>query len=102
MQLARACAVIANGGLLVKPKLILKEGDQPTPVEPPQRILKPETAITMRQMMEGVVLRGTAKGRRASSPATPPAAKPERRRFSTSRRTITRTSTTPRSWASRR
>ena len=63
IQLARACAAIANGGLLVKPKLILKQGGQPTPMESPQRILRPQTAITMRQMMEGVVLRGTAKGR---------------------------------------
>jgi cell division protein FtsI (penicillin-binding protein 3) len=63
IQLARACAAIANGGLLIHPKLILKEGDRSTPVQPPQRILKPETAITMRQLMEGVVLRGTAKGR---------------------------------------
>jgi cell division protein FtsI (penicillin-binding protein 3) len=63
IQLARACAAIANGGLLVKPKLILKEGGQPTPVEVPRRILRPQTAITMRQLMEGVVLRGTAKGR---------------------------------------
>jgi cell division protein FtsI (penicillin-binding protein 3) len=63
IQLARACAAIANGGLLVKPKLILKEGGRPTPVDSPQRILRPQTAITMRQMMEGVVLRGTARGR---------------------------------------
>ena len=63
IQLARACAAIANGGLLIHPKLIFKEGDRPTPVQPPQRILNPETAITMRRMMEGVVLRGTAKGR---------------------------------------
>ena len=59
LQLARAACVIANGGLLVKPRLILKEGDQNMPIEPPVRVLKPETAITMRQMMEGVVLRGT-------------------------------------------
>lgn len=59
LQLARAAAVIANGGLLVKPKLVLKEGDKLTPTETPVRILKPETAITMRQLMEGVVLRGT-------------------------------------------
>ncbi len=61
MQLARAAAVIANGGLLVKPRLVLKRGDRPEPIEPPVRILKPETAITMRQMMEGVVLRGTGR-----------------------------------------
>ncbi len=62
IQLARACAAIANGGLLIKPKLILKQGDTPTPTDPPKRILKPQTAITMRQMMEGVVIspHGTA------------------------------------------
>ncbi len=59
LQLARAACVIANGGLLVKPRLVLKEGDQTMPVEPQTRVLKPETAITMRQLMEGVVLRGT-------------------------------------------
>jgi cell division protein FtsI (penicillin-binding protein 3) len=61
LQLARLGAVIANGGLLVKPKLILKRGDKLEPTEPPERVLKPETAITMRQMMEGVVLRGTGR-----------------------------------------
>jgi cell division protein FtsI (penicillin-binding protein 3) len=61
IQLARAAAVIANGGLLVKPKLVYKRNGKMEPTEPPVRILKPETAITMRQMMEGVVLRGTGK-----------------------------------------
>jgi cell division protein FtsI (penicillin-binding protein 3) len=61
VQLARLGAVMANGGMLVKPRLILKRGDKPEPVEPPVRVIKPETAITMRQMMEGVVLRGTAR-----------------------------------------
>jgi cell division protein FtsI (penicillin-binding protein 3) len=61
LQLARAVAVIANGGLLVKPRLIMKMGDQMPAVEPPVRIIKPETAITMRQMMEGVVLNGTGR-----------------------------------------
>jgi cell division protein FtsI (penicillin-binding protein 3) len=64
IQLARAAAVIANGGLLVKPRLVLKRGDTPEPVEPPVRILKPETAITMRQMMEGVVLSPQGTGHR--------------------------------------
>ncbi|MGI8742139.1 MAG: penicillin-binding protein [Bryobacteraceae bacterium] len=50
LQLARACSVIANGGYLVKPKLLLD-----TPAEPPVRIIRPETAITMRHMMRGVV-----------------------------------------------
>jgi len=63
IQLARACSALANGGLLVQPKLILKHGNTTPASEPPKRILRPETAITMRSMMEGVVLRGTAKGR---------------------------------------
>jgi membrane peptidoglycan carboxypeptidase len=61
IQLARAAAVIANGGMLVKPKLVYKRGDKLEPTEEPVRVLKPETAITMRQMMEGVVLRGTGR-----------------------------------------
>jgi cell division protein FtsI (penicillin-binding protein 3) len=64
LQLARAASVVANGGLLVKPRLILKEGDRTVPIEPPVRAIKPETAITMRQMMEGVVLFGTGKAAR--------------------------------------
>ncbi|MDP9054429.1 MAG: transpeptidase family protein [Acidobacteriota bacterium] len=61
VQLARLGCVMANGGMLVKPRLILKRGDKLEPAEPPVRVIKPETAITMRQMMEGVVLRGTAR-----------------------------------------
>ena len=62
VQLARACAVIANGGMLVKPRLVLKREDKLEPEEPGVRILRPETVMTMRMMMEGVVLRGTARG----------------------------------------
>ena len=58
LQLAQAAAVIANGGLLVKPRLVSKKGNQTVPVEQPVRVLKPETAITMRQMMEGVIMPG--------------------------------------------
>jgi membrane peptidoglycan carboxypeptidase len=59
LQLAQAASVIASGGLLVKPRLVLKRGDRVEPVPAPVRVLKPESAITMRQMMEGVVLVGT-------------------------------------------
>jgi membrane peptidoglycan carboxypeptidase len=51
--------------MLVKPRLTLKRqrpGDHSAVLEPtvaPVRVLQPETAITMRQMMEGVVLHGT-------------------------------------------
>ena len=61
LQLARAVSVVANGGLLVKPRLVLKMGDRTMPTEQPVRAIKPETAITMRQMMEGVMLVGTGK-----------------------------------------
>lgn len=58
VQLAQAAAAIANGGLLVKPRLVLKKGAQAVPAEQPVRVIRPETAFTMRQMMEGVVLPG--------------------------------------------
>jgi cell division protein FtsI (penicillin-binding protein 3) len=66
LQLARACSVIANGGLLVRPRLIFshqKPGGKHVlePNEEPKRIIRPETAIKTRQMMEGVVLHGTGK-----------------------------------------
>ena len=57
LQLARACAVIASGGLLIQPRLTMD-----TPVSQPVRILKPETALTMRRMMEGVVLKPYGTG----------------------------------------
>jgi len=68
LQLAQACSVIANGGLLVKPRIILlrqRPGGsvERVPMEPPRRVLKPETAFAMRLMMERVVNHGT--GRRA-------------------------------------
>jgi cell division protein FtsI (penicillin-binding protein 3) len=67
IQLAVAGAAIANGGLKVKPRLVIARQAPGQPMqhltpEPPQRILRPETAITMRQLMEGVVLRGTGRG----------------------------------------
>jgi cell division protein FtsI (penicillin-binding protein 3) len=59
LQLAQAASAVANGGLLVRPRLILKKGSRTIAPERPVRILKPDTAITMRQMMEGVVTYGT-------------------------------------------
>ncbi|MBK9166971.1 MAG: hypothetical protein IPM24_05835 [Bryobacterales bacterium] len=71
LQLARACSVVANGGLSVRPRLVLsrqRPGEDPVAerASAPERILKPETAIRTRLMMEGVVLRGT--GRAAQLP----------------------------------
>jgi cell division protein FtsI (penicillin-binding protein 3) len=58
VQLAQAGSVIASGGLLVRPRLVLQKARKKAPIFPPVRIIRPETAITMRQMMEGVVLKG--------------------------------------------
>jgi cell division protein FtsI (penicillin-binding protein 3) len=71
MQLARACSVVANGGLLVKPKLILKrqragEAMEEEKSERPVRIIRPETAFTMRRMMEGVVVLPYGTGHRTA------------------------------------
>jgi cell division protein FtsI (penicillin-binding protein 3) len=67
IQLALAGAIVANGGMRVTPRLILarqKPGGsiERTVADKPERVIQPETAIKMRQMMEGVVLRGTGKG----------------------------------------
>jgi cell division protein FtsI (penicillin-binding protein 3) len=59
LQLAQAASVIANGGMLVKPRLLLKKGDQTIPPATPVRVISGDHAITMQQMMEGVVLVGS-------------------------------------------
>jgi len=57
VQLAQACSVIASGGFLLKPRLRMDE-----PKVDPVRVLRPETAITMRGMMEGVVIKPYGTG----------------------------------------
>jgi cell division protein FtsI (penicillin-binding protein 3) len=57
LQLARIGTVFASGGLLIQPRLTMD-----TPIAQPVRILKPETALTMRRMMEGVVLKTYGTG----------------------------------------
>jgi cell division protein FtsI (penicillin-binding protein 3) len=59
LQLAQACTVIASGGFLLKPRLWTDE-----PKVAPVRVLRPETAITMRSMMEGVVIKPYGTGYR--------------------------------------
>jgi cell division protein FtsI (penicillin-binding protein 3) len=67
MQLVTAVSAIANGGLLYKPHVIaeLRRGEKVLPNEDvvataePKRVIRAETAATLRQLMEGVVLHGT-------------------------------------------
>lgn len=57
VQLAQACSIIANGGYLVRPRIVVG-----AKTETPVQVLKPQTAITMRRMMEGVVLKPYGTG----------------------------------------
>jgi cell division protein FtsI (penicillin-binding protein 3) len=67
VQLISAVSAIANGGLLYRPQIVakLRRGEKVLPAEgplapvEPKRVIRPETAATLRQLMEGVVLRGT-------------------------------------------
>jgi cell division protein FtsI (penicillin-binding protein 3) len=67
IQLVTAVSAIANGGMLYRPHVIaeLRRGDQKLPAEgllapvEPKRVIRPETAATLRRVMEGVVLHGT-------------------------------------------
>jgi cell division protein FtsI (penicillin-binding protein 3) len=67
VQLITAVSAIANGGLLYKPQIVaeLRRGEKVLPAEgslapaDPKRVIRPETAATLRRLMEGVVLRGT-------------------------------------------
>jgi membrane peptidoglycan carboxypeptidase len=62
---------VANGGLLYKPYVVqqMMRGNQALGVEgpgtdPPRRVVRPETAATLRRLMEGVILHGTGKAAR--------------------------------------
>jgi cell division protein FtsI (penicillin-binding protein 3) len=67
IQLITAVSAIANGGLLYRPHVVeeLRRGNQVLPPEgvleltEPKRVIRPETAATLRRLMEGVVLEGT-------------------------------------------
>jgi cell division protein FtsI (penicillin-binding protein 3) len=69
IQLITAVSAIANGGLLRRPHVVaqLQRGDQIIPLETAEsaanakRVIRPETAATLRKLMEGVVLNGTGK-----------------------------------------
>ena len=66
VQLISAVSAIANGGTWYKPHVVseLRRSDKVLPMEgilapvEPRRVIRPETAATLREMMEGVVLSG--------------------------------------------
>jgi len=67
LQLITAVSAIANGGLLMKPHVVqtirrgerIVQGEGPPAGAEPKRVIRPETAATLRRLMEGVVLNGT-------------------------------------------
>src|SRR5229473_8309143 len=65
LQLITAMSAMANGGVIVRPHVVLALRRGTRMVEPPQpqprRVIRPTTAATMRRMLEGVVLNGTGK-----------------------------------------
>ena len=69
VQLISAVSAIANGGMLYKPHIVaeVRRGETVLPREgllaasEPRRVIQPETAATLRRLMEGVVLNGTGK-----------------------------------------
>ena len=66
IQLITAVAAIANGGTLYRPHVVaeLRRGEEVLPAEgllapvEPRNVIHPETAATLRRLMEGVVLKG--------------------------------------------
>lgn len=74
LEMARAYAVFANGGIRVEPLAILRvEGPDGTVIDEfrPQRrlVLAPETAYIMTDMLRGVIERGTGIGANIGRPA---------------------------------
>jgi len=66
MQLVTAVSAIANGGSLYKPHVVaeMRRGEQVLPLTgafaaaEPREVIRPQTAATLRRLMEGVVLEG--------------------------------------------
>jgi cell division protein FtsI (penicillin-binding protein 3) len=67
IQLISAASAIANGGMLYKPHIVaqLRRENKILPAQgplaptEPRRVIRPETAATLRRLMEGVILNGT-------------------------------------------
>jgi cell division protein FtsI (penicillin-binding protein 3) len=62
VQMARAYSVIANGGLLVKPRLLDRIGGESVAGRQARRIVSRDVAAQMLSMLRGVVVEGTGTG----------------------------------------
>ncbi|HET6997205.1 MAG TPA: penicillin-binding protein 2 [Solirubrobacterales bacterium] len=58
MQMMAGYAAIANGGVLEQPQLIERIGDEEVPEPKGKRVLRPEVAAQVREMLEGVLAPG--------------------------------------------
>jgi cell division protein FtsI (penicillin-binding protein 3) len=58
IQMARAYAAIANGGILPPPHIIRSVGGEPRPEPAGRRVISSATAAALRQMLEGVLAPG--------------------------------------------
>ena len=79
IQMMAGYAAIANGGILKRPQLIKDVGGEPVHEPKGKRVIDPEVAAEVREMLEGV-LAPAGPPPRSASPATPSPARPERRR----------------------
>jgi cell division protein FtsI (penicillin-binding protein 3) len=65
VQLIQAYSAIANGGILIQPRIVQAifhgETQSPVPLQQEKRILSTRTAAQMRKMLEGVVTFGTGR-----------------------------------------
>jgi cell division protein FtsI/penicillin-binding protein 2 len=55
MQMVAGYSAIANGGVLERPRLIEKVGEEPVPQPKGKRVISPQVAAEVREMLEGVL-----------------------------------------------
>jgi len=68
LQMARVAAAIANGGSLVRPRLVRSAGETRIPAEPPRPIvISAETVATVKEGLRAVVAEGTGWRARLST-----------------------------------
>ncbi len=65
LQVTRAFCAIANDGVLVTPRVVVEEDATEKQIDPPSRVLSPDTALQTRQVLRRVMTEGT--GRKANS-----------------------------------